>query len=253
MAGPTGLALCLGESGAWSRRVCFAASLERSERPGLPLVSYAVELVDALSPADGSIPVALRPLPIGARDLVLGDLGIVLTLPAAYRGPLPLYEGPPLNVETKGLSAQFDPRTGAIVLRVGDRRLLLKAYSWIELESRLRWGYPYEKTTFYRPAAKAAAATGGGLLPVAVRRIDLKGALFVYTITVDQILKREVFQVPGGKVRGTLYLPYRRRKQLAFRTVGLCLFPPALLSDVLTGIFQVLFYSERLQRSCLLR
>ena len=250
--GPGTVAVCIQEGGAHSRS-CYAIPRATSALPGLPLQSYAVELMGARRLPGSSVRRPATPLMVGPTELILADLGIVISLPETKGLRLPLYQGNPIAGEAEGLTVSFDVRTkGLELVFASGRRLWLEAYSWIGLEPPLRSGFPYAQHTFYRAVEKPPKGAGS-VVPVPYRLQDLSGALFVYTLTAGARLVREVFPSSADLAGGTLYVPYYHRSKVDFRPLGLCLYPPALLLDVLTGIFQVLIFYEDMRRSCLLK
>ncbi len=194
-------------------------------------------------------------LAVGARDLLLPDSGAVITLPEGFRLALPLYRGPPLAGVDDGpvVAALFDPKTKDIQLEfTSGRKVRLEEYSWLQLEPSVRSEFPFGRHTFYRPMPPGQPLLGSEARKLPLRPMDLRSILVTYTLTDAGPLERQVYSLEAGQPTSALYLGHYRTEPLRFRPWGLCLFVPAGLLDLLTGIAQVLFWYDELSRSCLL-
>lgn len=213
-----------------------------------PLETYEVELSERL--VQGPCPATeFRHFPLERSDLLLPG-GLIVRLPAGKQKRTPvLLGGLADNDFNKVNAARFDPTTRTIVLLNANQPVAqLEPLERQQVPKNFRSIYLFGDIEYYWANPLVDQPDSIRHTHASIERFARTDTVLIYFRASGGPLRRALYVGPGKEQLTTLIFGHFSKEEVGVRPWGLCLYPPALIGDILTGIVQVLFFYEDLKR-----
>ena len=245
------LIICLKRGGETQ---IFEVGIEKRNTIVLrPFREYRLRVLKKRKLANCSFDKKLNKIPITERDLILPGKGVVLHLPtrAGRSGRLlPIYRGPPLREKIGNLKRIIMDSSNYNLFLYDDanKMLVLKPHTRLTMPRKLRSLYAFEGALIYLPVSGIEKPPGADLTKISFSKMEVNKTLLIYYNTNGGYKIQRAFYYDKLDNMTTFFIPYYGKKKIPNRIWGLCLFPPAVVLDIVTGIIQIIYYIEETKK-----